>query len=84
MDVRALATLRDEGVPVDDARVQATVRRHHQVVSLFWTPDAVSYRALGHMYVEDERFRQNIGAGDDELVNYLRDAMCVYADTDLN
>lgn len=33
------------------------------------------------MYVEDERFRRNIGAVG--LVEYLRDAMAAYADTRL-
>jgi MerR family transcriptional regulator, thiopeptide resistance regulator len=35
------------------------------------------------MYVDDERFRQNIGSGDDALVEYLRDAMAVYAENRL-
>jgi hypothetical protein len=35
------------------------------------------------MYVDDERFRANVGGGNDALVEYLRDAMAVYADTHL-
>ena len=74
-----LAPLLRAGVPVDDARVQALVQLHYEVTSLFWTPDAQAYRNLGQMYVDDERFRQNIGGGDDALVSYLRDAMDAYA-----
>ena len=78
-----LAPLLAGGVPVDDPRVQELVRLHYEVVSLFWTPNAEAYKGLGQMYVEDERFRRNIGGGNDELVAYLRDAMAVYADTRL-
>lgn len=51
---------------------------------LFWTPTREAYRNLGQMYVDDERFRQNIGSGDDSLVEYLRDAMTVYAENRLS
>ena len=78
-----LATLLAAGVPVTDPRVQELVQLHYEVVSLFWTPDAETYRGLGQMYVDDERFRRNIGGGNDALVEYLRDAMGVYADTRL-
>jgi DNA-binding transcriptional MerR regulator len=79
-----LAPLLAAGVPVDDPRVQELVQLHYEVVSLFWTPNAEAYRGLGRMYVDDERFRRNIGGGNDELVAYLRDAMAVYADTRLS
>lgn len=79
-----LAPLRAAGVPVDDERVQELVALHYEVVSLFWTPDAAAYRGLGRMYVDDPRFRANIGGGDDALVAYLRDAMAVYADARLS
>lgn len=78
-----LAPLRADGVGVDDERVQALIDLHHEVTSLFWTPTAESYKGLGQMYVDDERFRRNIGKGDDDLVAYLRDAMAVYADARL-
>jgi len=78
-----LAVLRAQGLAPDDARVQALIADHHGTVSLFWTPDAPAYRGLAAMYVDDERFRRNIGRGDDALVEFLRDAMIVYADTRL-
>ena len=78
-----LARLRDEGAGPEDARVQDLVRQHHEVTCLFWTPDADAYRGLAQTYVDDERFRQSIGQGDDALVAYLRDAMHAYADTRL-
>ena len=74
-----LAPLQAAGVPVDDERVQELIDLHFRVVSLFWTPNADSYRGLGQLYVDDERFRSNIGGGNDDLVAYLRDAMDAYA-----
>ena len=79
-----LAPLLANEVPVNDDRVQALVDLHHQVTCLFWTPDAEAYRGLGQMYVYDERFRSNIGQGNDALVTYLRDAMAVHADARLS
>ncbi len=80
----ALRPLLAAGVPVDDPRVQEQIDLHCRVLRLFWEPSAESYRSLGSMYVEDERFRRSIGGGDDALVVYLRDAMTVYADTRLS
>jgi len=74
-----LAVLKAQGLPVDDPRVQDVIARHHYVVSLAWTPNAETYVGLGEMYVADERFRKNIGQGDDALVHYLVDAMKVFA-----
>lgn len=78
-----LAPLLAAGVPVTDDRVQELVGFHYEVTCLFWTPNREAYQGLGQMYVEDERFRQNIGGGNDALVEYLRDAMVVYADRQL-
>ena len=79
-----LASLLAAGVPAEDDRAQELVELHYEVTSLFWTPDAEAYRGLADMYVEDERFRTNIGQGNDALVEYLRAAMGVYADAKLS
>lgn len=85
----ALEALRATGAAPSDPAVQDVVAEHHRIVSLFWTPTAEAYRGLGRMYLDDERFRRNIGAAAsdpaqaDALVAFLRDAMDVYADTRL-
>ncbi len=76
-----LAALLDAGVPATDARVQELVGRHHEVISLFWTPSAEAYRNLGRMYVQDERFQATIGG--EAVTRYLAEAMDVYADARL-
>ncbi|MBB5787230.1 TipAS antibiotic-recognition domain-containing protein [Jiangella mangrovi] len=75
----ALTALRADGVPVGDPRVQEAIDEHYRWICLFWTPNRSAYEGLADLYVDDERFRQNIGQGDDALVEYVRDAMKVYA-----
>lgn len=74
-----IAALHEEQAPLDDPRLTAAIAEHHAIVSLAWEPSPEAYAGLGRMYVEDERFRQTIGRGDDAMVEYLRDAMAVYA-----
>jgi DNA-binding transcriptional MerR regulator len=81
---QGIAALKAEGASVRDLSVQELIQLHYEVTSLFWTPDREAYKGLGQMYVDDERFRRTIGGGDDSVVEYLRDAMTVYADTKLS
>jgi MerR family transcriptional regulator, thiopeptide resistance regulator len=81
--IAALREVRDAGLAVDDERVQQVIQGHREWLELSWTPNRESYTGLAEMYYDDERFRQNIGQGDDELVAYLRDAMKVYAEDNL-
>lgn len=78
-----IAALHAEQLPAHDPRALAAIREHFEIVSLTWTPDAESYRALGRTYVEDPRFRENIGKGNDEMVEYLADAMAAFARIEL-
>ncbi|GAA1554489.1 TipAS antibiotic-recognition domain-containing protein [Kribbella hippodromi] len=76
-----LAALKAKGVAVTELSVKELIQLHYEVTCLFWTPTRAAYQGLGQLYVDDERFRQSIG---DELVTYLRDAMTVYADNNLD
>jgi DNA-binding transcriptional MerR regulator len=80
----AVRELRDSGAPVEDPRVQEAIEGLHKWLELSWTPNRESFSGLADMYVDDERFRRNIGRGDDAFVEYLRDAMKVYAETRLS
>ncbi|HEY3438763.1 MAG TPA: TipAS antibiotic-recognition domain-containing protein, partial [Actinotalea sp.] len=83
-DINAgLAELLAHGADPADERVQALVARHYAQVAVFWTPDAESYRGLGRMYVDDERFTATYDAVAPGLAVYLRDAIAVYAATRL-
>jgi hypothetical protein len=78
-----LAALKAEGVDVTELSVQELIQLHYEVTSLFWTPTREAYKNLGQMYVDDERIRLTIGNGDDAVVEYMRDAMAVYAENKL-
>jgi len=79
-----LAGLLAAGIAVDDDRVQQLIDEHYHVTSLFWTPTRQAYLGLAQTYQDDERFAHTIGGDNPALVNYLRDAMGVYADTRLS
>jgi MerR family transcriptional regulator, thiopeptide resistance regulator len=74
-----LAALMADGIPVTDPAVRALVVRHHAWVSLFWTPDAEAYAALGATYVDDPRFAATYDAVAPGLAVYLRDAVAAHA-----
>lgn len=78
-----IAQLKASGLEPSHVEVQRVVGKHYELVGLTWTPDAGAYTGLGRMYVEDERFRSSIGEGDDTMVEFLAEAMTIYADTEL-
>jgi DNA-binding transcriptional MerR regulator len=78
---RDLASLHSQGIDAGNERTQDVVARHHAWVSTFWVPDAESYRGLGQMYVEDDRFRMNYDVHGPGTAGYLRDAIDIYAVT---
>jgi DNA-binding transcriptional MerR regulator len=80
---RRFADFARTGVPADDPRTQAAVAEHYEGVCQFWTPNAVAYKGLGEMYVADERFRQNYDKHGAGTAQYIRDAILVYADAEL-
>ena len=75
-----LAALLATGTPVADPAVRDLVARHHAWVARFWTPTAETYRGLGAMYVDDERFAATYDAVVPGLAVYLRDAIAAHAD----
>lgn len=74
-----LATCLTQGRAVDDEQTQALVARHFAQISTFWTPNRESYRGLGQMYVDDERFTATYDAFAPGLAVYLRDAIDAWA-----
>ncbi len=79
-----LAAAHAAGTPADDAEVQALVARHYAWVRAGWgdsAPSAQAYLGLGDMYVADARFAKHYGGP--EAAQYVRDAMGVYAASEL-
>ncbi len=77
----AIGECAKRGLASDDPDVQQVVARHHELVSLAWTPNREAYIGLGQMYLDDPRFGENIG--DRPTVELLADAMRVYAEANL-
>ena len=79
-----LAAAHAAGTPADAAEVQALVARHYAWVRAGWggtAPSAEAYLGLGDMYVADARFAKHYGGP--EAAQYVRDAMGVYAASEL-
>jgi DNA-binding transcriptional MerR regulator len=64
--------------------VQDVIARHHKWVSNYWTPDAEAYAGLADLYTEHPDFRAFYDKYDERLVEFLSEAMKIYADNKLD
>nr|WP_240343929.1 TipAS antibiotic-recognition domain-containing protein [Paenibacillus sp. SYP-B3998] len=80
---KQFAVLITQGAQVTDEEVQQLVGLHFGIVSKFYTPTKEVYQGLGHMYVESPDFKTMYDNHHPQLAEFLRDAMKVYADTQL-
>jgi hypothetical protein len=71
------------GARPDDPAVQDLVARHHAWISRSWQPGREAYLCVGRMYVDDERFTENIDRTQPGLAMFLRDAIEVWAPANL-
>lgn len=72
------------GDSTDADNVQALIARQHAWVANFWTPGKQAYIGLGQSYVDDERFRAFYDKHDLRLVDFLCEAMAIYAEKNLD
>lgn len=66
------------------AEVQKLIRRHHAWVKHFWTPTKETYIGLGQLYLDHPDFRGFYKAYHPELVEYLVEAMKIFANRELS
>ena len=78
-----MAEFMTAGTPGTDSAVQAEVDTHYRRVSQAWTPTAAAFRTLGQTYVDDPSWQSAFETVAPGLATYQRDAMNVYADTEL-
>lgn len=64
--------------------VQTLIAQHHGWVSHFWVPNAKAYAELGQLYLDHPDFRSMYDQIDPRLVQFLADAMKVYAENNLD
>lgn len=80
---KAFVKFIEEGLDVDDARVQELVRRHCHLSESFWTPGKMSYISLGRSYVEDPEERPVYDSYHPQLAEYMCKAMTYFAGREL-
>jgi MerR family transcriptional regulator, thiopeptide resistance regulator len=81
---QALAEASARGDDVASDEVQELVRRHHAWVSFFWVPNREAYINLGEMYVADPRFTAVYDKYTTGAPRFIRDAMRVFAEKNLD
>ncbi|PGS06120.1 MerR family transcriptional regulator [Bacillus pseudomycoides] len=75
---RKLATLRN-GAP-DSKKAQEAIQEWYDYLQNFGQYSLETFKGLGQMYVDDERFTKNIDQFGEGLAQFMCDAMAVYAD----
>lgn len=78
------ATKMAEGVTPSDESVQELVKRHFAFCLQFWTPSKEAYKSLAMSYVLPSPYRdayEDVAVG---LGKYHYDAICIWADENLN
>lgn len=76
---QALANALKKHLKPEDVQVQALVQRHYDWVNFFWTPTNESYTGLAQMYLDHPDYREFYNKYHPNLVEYLVEAMRVYA-----
>ena len=76
---QALANALKKYLKPEDVEVQALVQRHYDWVNVFWTPTHESYTGLAQMYLDHPDYREFYNKYHPNLVEYLVEAMRVYA-----
>jgi hypothetical protein len=72
-----------EGVQAGDESVQALVKRHFEFCSQFWTPTKEAYKSLAMSYVLPSPYRDSYEEVAEGLGKYHYDAICIWADQNL-
>ena len=80
---QALAQAILKGCKPADPEVQRVVRQHYESVKVHWTPNKESYKALGSMYSEDPAFCEYYESRGIKPVEFLVEAMNIFADREL-
>lgn len=75
---RKLAEIRHEAP--DTKLAQERIHEWYVFLNTFGSYSKEAFKGLGQMYVEDERFTENIDRFGEGLAEFMRDAMAVYAD----
>lgn len=80
----ALAQAAKQDLKIDSDAVQKLIQQHYDWVNNFWTPTRETYLGLGQMYLDHPDYRLFYNRYHPDLVEYLVEAMKVFADKKLS
>ena len=79
-----LASAIDNHLDPSSPEVQALIKKHYQMTTIFWTPTKESYIGLSQLYCSHPDFVKFYEAIHPKLLNFLVAAMKIFAEKELN
>lgn len=80
----AIAEQKRKGALYNDVDVQKLIADHYAFVKQFWTPNKQAYKSLALTYVLDPAFEATYESYEPGLAAYIKKAIEVWADQNLN
>ena len=81
---QSVADLMTAGKAISDAEVQEQIAKHYAFVKQFWTPNKLAYKSLALTYVLDPAFEATYESFAPGLAKYIKQAIEVWADENLD
>ena len=79
-----VARLMTEGRVFSDQEVQDQIKKHYEFVAQFWTPNKQAYKSLALTYVLDPAFEATYESFAQGLAKYIKSAIEIWADQNLD
>lgn len=79
-----LASAIEKHLDPSSVEVQALIKKHYQMTTIFWTPTKDSYIGLGQFYGSHPDFVKFYESFHPQLLNYLIEAMEIFAEKELS
>ncbi len=77
---KSFLDLMEDAVPADDTKAMAVAEEHRAHITRWFYDCSIEVHAgLGHMYMADERFKNNIDKAGEGLTEYMSEAMAANA-----
>lgn len=81
---QAVADLMVAGKEFNDEEVQNQIAKHYSFIKQFWTPSKQAYKSLALTYVLDPAFEATYESFSPGLAKYIRKAIDVWAENNLD
>jgi hypothetical protein len=81
---KAIADQKRKGALFSDIDVQKLIADHYAFVQQFWTPNKQAYKSLALTYVLDPAFEEVYESFEPGLAKYIKSAIEIWADQNLD